>query len=73
MDSFLFGKPLWYEINFHKSDLLTINVDVDETNFYAQFFSTVKLVPFLSSIWGFFLHFEKLKIEVLQPVIKIIS
>jgi hypothetical protein len=55
-------------INYHKSDLLTINVDGDEANLFAQVFGC-KLGNFPFTYLGVPLHFSKLRREDLRPVL----
>jgi hypothetical protein len=55
-------------INYHKSDLLTINVEEDEARVFAQIFGC-KLADFPFIYLGVPLHFSKLKKEDLQPIL----
>jgi hypothetical protein len=55
-------------VNYHKRDLLTISVDPDEANLFAQIFGC-KLGEFPFTYLGIPLHFAKLRKEDLQPII----
>jgi hypothetical protein len=55
-------------INYHKSDLMTINLSEDEANLFAQVFSC-KIGQFPFKYLGLPLHYSKLCKEDLQPVI----
>jgi hypothetical protein len=55
-------------INYHKSDLMPINIFVDEANIFAQLFCC-KIGQFHFKYLGVLLHFAKLRKEDLQPVI----
>jgi hypothetical protein len=54
-------------INYHKSDLLPINMDVSEVNLFAQFFGC-KLVEFRFTYLRVPLHFSKLRKEDVEPI-----
>ena len=54
-------------INYHKSDLLTINVEAEEANLFAQIFGC-KIDDFPFTYLGVPLHFSKLRKEDLQPI-----
>lgn len=56
------------KINFHKSDLLAVNMDEGEINVYAHIFCC-KRSNFPIKYLGVPLHYDKLKKEDLQPVI----
>jgi hypothetical protein len=55
-------------VNYHKRDLLTISVDPDEANLFAQIFGC-KLGEFSFTYLGIPLDFAKLRKEDLQPII----
>ena len=56
------------KINLHKSDLLTINVEEEESKTFAQIFCC-KLGSFPIKYLGVPLHYDKLRREDLQPII----
>uniref|UniRef100_A0A8R7PWM5 Reverse transcriptase domain-containing protein n=2 Tax=Triticum urartu TaxID=4572 RepID=A0A8R7PWM5_TRIUA len=56
------------KINFHKSDLMTINVDYAVANEFAQIFCCKK-GSFPIKYLGVPPHYDKLKREYLQPII----
>jgi hypothetical protein len=56
------------EINYHKSDLTSINLDENESNLYAQIFCC-KLGQFPFTYLGVPLHYEKLRREEIQPIV----
>ena len=56
------------KINFHKSDLMTINVEGAVANEIAQIFHCKK-GSFPIKYLGVPLHYDKLKREDLQPII----
>jgi hypothetical protein len=64
----LFEQMSGMRINYHKSDLLTINVDDAEANLFAQIFGC-KLGEFPFTYLGVPLHFSKLRKEDLQPIL----
>jgi hypothetical protein len=55
-------------INFNKSDLIPINVSIEESNTLAQVFGC-KICDFPIKYLGVPLHFSKLRKEDLQPLI----
>jgi hypothetical protein len=55
-------------INYHKSDLLTINIVEEEANLFAQIFGC-KISDFPFTYLGVSLHFSKLRRENLQPIL----
>jgi hypothetical protein len=55
-------------INFHKSDLMTINLPPNHANLFAQVFCC-QLGHFPFKYLGVPLHFSKLRKEDLQPFI----
>ena len=55
-------------INFHKSDLMTVNIDPGHANSFAQIFC-YKLAGFPCKYLGVPLHYNKLSREDLQPVV----
>jgi hypothetical protein len=55
-------------INYHNSDLMTINLSKDEANLFAQVFSC-KIGQFPFKYLGAPLHYSKLRKEDFQPVI----
>jgi hypothetical protein len=57
-----FEKISGMKINYHKSDLTSINLDEDESNLYAQIFCC-KLGKFPFTYLGVPLHYEKLRRE----------
>lgn len=59
------------KINFHKSDLITINMDEDIARVCAQIFSC-NLGSFPIKYLGVPLHYDNLRREDLQPLIDII-
>jgi hypothetical protein len=62
-----FEKISWMKINYHKSDLTSINLDEDESNLYAQIFC-YKLGQFPFTYLGVPLHYEKLRREDIQLI-----
>jgi hypothetical protein len=56
------------KINFHKSDLMTINIGHEEANAFAQIFCC-KIGAFPFKYLGVPLHFSKLRKKDLQPVV----
>jgi hypothetical protein len=56
------------KINFHKSDLVPINLEEEETQQYDKLFCC-KLVSFPFKYLGVPLHYEKLRREDIQPVV----
>jgi hypothetical protein len=56
------------KINYHKFDLMTINIDPSEARNFAQIFCC-KIGSFPFKYLGVPLHFSKLRKEDLQPVI----
>jgi hypothetical protein len=56
------------KINYHKSDLVPVNLDEDETHQYAKIFCC-KLGNFPFKYLGVPLHYEKLRREDIQPVV----
>jgi hypothetical protein len=63
-----FEKIPGMEINYHKSDLTSINLDENESNLYAQIFCC-KLGQFPFTYLGVPLHYEKLRREEIQPIV----
>jgi hypothetical protein len=55
-------------INYHKSDLLTINIVEEEANLFAQIFGC-KISDFPFTYLGVPLHFSKLRREDMQPIL----
>jgi hypothetical protein len=55
-------------INYHKSDLMTINVEPEDAKLFAQIFCC-KLAGFPFKYLGVPLHYSKLSKEDLQPII----
>ena len=55
-------------INYHKSDLMTINTPPDQANLFAQIFCC-KIAEFPCKYLGVPLHYLKLSKEDLQPII----
>lgn len=56
------------KINFHKSDLLSINMEEEEVNCFAHIFCW-KNSNFPMKYLGVPLHYNKLNKEDLQPVV----
>ena len=56
------------KINYHKSDLMTLNLDEDEQNSLAKLFCC-NIGSFPIKYLGVPLHYTKLKREHIQPVV----
>jgi hypothetical protein len=63
-----FEKISGMRINYHKSDLIPINLDEEETQAYAKTFCC-KIGKFPFVYLGVPLHYEKLRREDIQPVV----
>ena len=63
-----FEHLLGMKINYHKSDLMTLNLDEDEQNALARLFCC-NISTFPIKYLGVPLHYSKLKREHIQPVI----
>jgi hypothetical protein len=63
-----FEKIFGVKINYHKSDLTPINLEEDESHFYAQIFCC-KIGQFPFTYLGVPLHYEKLRREDIQPIV----
>lgn len=63
-----FEKISGVKINYHKSDLTPINLEEDESHFYAQIFCC-KIGQFPFTYLGVPLHYEKLRREDIQPIV----